>query len=86
MRFIGAGAIAVSALWTLAKLAKPVATGLTATLANARRRGDIHPTDKDLSPLSIMLWTLGCLIVIVGLVLHIHPRHAARSRRRSGWR
>jgi putative OPT family oligopeptide transporter len=68
VRFIGAGAIAVSALWTLAKLAKPVATGLTHTLANARRRGDIHPTDKDMSPLSILLWTIGCLIVIVGLV------------------
>jgi putative OPT family oligopeptide transporter len=68
VRFMGAGAIAISALWTLAKLARPVATGLVATLANARSRGEIQPTDRDLSPLSIAGWTLGCLIVIVGLV------------------
>ncbi len=70
VRFIGAGAIAVSALWTLAKLARPVASGLMATLVSARGRGLAHPTDRDMSPLSIGVWALGCMAVIVGLVLH----------------
>src|SRR5438477_3765706 len=36
VRFIGAGCIAIAAIWTLAKLAKPVIGGLVATLTAAR--------------------------------------------------
>src|SRR6185295_12760810 len=36
VRFIGAGAIAVAAIYTLARLAKPVVGGLVGTLASAR--------------------------------------------------
>ncbi len=68
VRFIGAGAIAVSALWTLARLARPVATGLAATLTTARGRARVQPTERDLSPLSIGAWTLGCLLVVAALV------------------
>ena len=39
VRFIGAGAIAVAAIWTLAKLAKPVVGGLVSTLASSQRTG-----------------------------------------------
>ena len=39
VRFIGAGAIAVAAIYTLAKLAKPVVGGLVSTLASFSRRG-----------------------------------------------
>lgn len=69
VRFIGAGAIAVSALWTLAKLARPVASGLASTLTTARNRAAAEPTEIDLSPRSIAAWTAVCLIVVVGLVL-----------------
>lgn len=69
VRFIGAGAIAVSALWTLAKLAKPVAAGLASTLVAARSKGDVAATDRDLSPIAVVGWTVGCLLVIVGLVI-----------------
>jgi putative OPT family oligopeptide transporter len=69
VRFIGAGAIAVSALWTLARLARPVATGLVSTLATVRNRKDAHPTDVDLSPFSIARWIFACLVIVVGLVL-----------------
>lgn len=69
VRFIGAGAIAVSALWTLARLARPVATGLVSTLATVRNRKDAHPTDVDLSPFSIARWVFACLVIVVGLVL-----------------
>ena len=69
VRFIGAGAIAVSALWTLARLAKPVASGFAATLSTLRNRADAHPTDVDLSPFTIAKWTFACLVIVVGLVL-----------------
>ena len=38
VRFIGAGAIGVAAIWTLAKLARPVWTGLLSAVAAQRRR------------------------------------------------
>ena len=40
VRFIGAGAIGVAAIYTLAKLAKPVVGGLVSTLAASRADGD----------------------------------------------
>jgi putative OPT family oligopeptide transporter len=70
VRFIGAGAIAVAAIVTLARLAKPVAGGLARTLANARayararacgERGDER--DRDLSLRWILASTIACLIV-----------------------
>jgi putative OPT family oligopeptide transporter len=70
VRFIGAGAIAVSALWTLAKLAKPVAKGLVHTLAAAKGKGEGGTSDRDMSPLSIAGWLVGCLFVVGGLVVH----------------
>ena len=70
VRFIGAGAIAVSALWTLAKLAKPVVAGLIHTLAAARGRDAADSGDRDLSPASIAGWLAGCLLVVAGLVVH----------------
>ena len=40
VRFIGAGAIAVAAIYTLARLAKPVVGGLVSTFASSRAGGD----------------------------------------------
>ena len=62
VRFIGAGAIGVAALYTLARLAKPVAGGLMATLA-ARRVDHHDDTDRDLAPTWIYALTAGCLVV-----------------------
>jgi putative OPT family oligopeptide transporter len=61
VRFIGAGAIAVSAIWTLAKLAGPVVGGLVSTLraSNAKATGD--DLDRDLSPSWIVALTILCL-------------------------
>jgi putative OPT family oligopeptide transporter len=61
VRFIGAGAIAVSAMWTLAKLAGPVVGGLVSTLkaSNAKATGD--DLDRDLSPSWIIALTILCL-------------------------
>ena len=69
MRFIGAGAIGVSAIWTLLKLVKPVASGLAGAMAASRARkagkGDTLPiTERDI-PIGIVgLVTLVCMLPI----------------------
>jgi putative OPT family oligopeptide transporter len=63
VRFIGAGAIAVAAVYTLARLAKPVVGGLVSTLAASRATGVTDDTDRDLSPPWIITLTVVCLIV-----------------------
>jgi putative OPT family oligopeptide transporter len=63
VRFIGAGAIAVAAIYTLARLAKPVVGGLVTTLAASRTGGERDDRDRDLSPTWILILTIGCLLV-----------------------
>jgi len=69
VRFIGAGAIGVSAIWTLLKLVKPVASGLAGAMAanRARKAGkaDTLPiTERDM-PIGIVgLVTLLCMVPI----------------------
>jgi len=63
VRFIGAGAIAVAAIYTLAKLAKPVIGGLMSTLAASRAVATRDDTDRDLSPPWIYTLTAACLII-----------------------
>lgn len=69
VRFIGAGAIAVASIFTLANLAKPVIGGLVSTLASSRKDGTQNDTDRDLSPPWILALTVGCLI-IAGLLAY----------------
>src|SRR5437879_6076195 len=69
VRFVGAGAIGVSAIWTLLKLVKPVASGLAGAMAASRARkagkGDTLPiTERDI-PIGIVgLATLVCMLPI----------------------
>ncbi len=69
VRFIGAGAIGVSAIWTLLKLVKPVASGLAGAMAASRARkagkADTLPiTERDI-PIGIVgLVTLLCMLPI----------------------
>jgi putative OPT family oligopeptide transporter len=69
VRFIGAGAIGVSAIWTLLKLVKPVTRGLTSAMAASRARkagqADTLPiTERDM-PIGIVgLVTLICMLPI----------------------
>ena len=56
VRFIGAGAIGVAAIWTLTKLAGPVVRGVIATMSASRtvkNAGDLR--DVDMSPTWIVL-------------------------------
>jgi putative OPT family oligopeptide transporter len=63
VRFIGAGAIAVAAIYTLARLAKPVVGGLVTTLASSRSKDTADDRDRDLSPPWILVLTAACLVV-----------------------
>ncbi len=63
VRFIGAGAIAVAAIYTLAKLAKPVVGGLVSTLAASKAKNIDNDLDRDLSPQWIYLLTAACLVI-----------------------
>ena len=63
VRFIGAGAIGVAALYTLARLAKPVVGGLVSTLAASRAVAIADDRDRDISPRWILALTVACMIV-----------------------
>ena len=69
VRYIGAGAIGISAIWTLLKLAKPLVSGLASAIAASRARkagkADTLPiTERDM-PIGIVgLVTLACMLPI----------------------
>jgi putative OPT family oligopeptide transporter len=63
VRFIGAGAIGVAAIYTLARLARPVVGGLVSTLAASRSVGVRDELDRDLSSTWILVLTAVCILV-----------------------
>ena len=67
VRFIGAGAIAIAAIYTLARLAKPVVGGLVTTLAASRSKQTADDRDRDLSPAWILALTVACLAIAAWL-------------------
>ena len=67
VRFLGAGTIAVAAIYTLIRLAKPVVGGLVSTLVASRAAATADDTDRDISPPWIYALTAGCLIITAWL-------------------
>jgi putative OPT family oligopeptide transporter len=63
VRFIGAGAIAIAAIYTLSRLAKPVVGGLVSTLAASKAKNTGDETDRDLAPSWIIVLTAVCLAI-----------------------
>jgi len=70
VRFLGAGAMAVAALWTLGRLAGPLVSGFVRTAAAARnaQKSSSDQTDRDLSGRTIIILTIICLVVIAALI------------------
>ncbi|MGC2650242.1 MAG: oligopeptide transporter, OPT family, partial [Candidatus Cybelea sp.] len=73
VRFIGAGAIGVAALWSLGRLARPVAAGVASALAASRRRrlGETQEeprTERDLPIGIVALISVACLIPLAFLL------------------
>jgi len=84
VRFVGAGAIGVSAIWTLLKLVKPVASGLASAMAASRARkagkADTLPiTERDIPIGMVGLVTLACMLPI-GWLLGYFATQAASAR------
>ena len=67
VRFLGAGVIAIAAIYTLARLAKPVVGGLVSTLAASRAVRTDDDRDRDISPPWIYALTALCLVIAAWL-------------------
>ncbi|HKV52753.1 MAG TPA: oligopeptide transporter, OPT family [Gemmatimonadaceae bacterium] len=63
VRFIGAGTIGIAAIYTLARLARPVVAGLVSTLSASRASATTDDRDRDLSPPWIMALAAVCAII-----------------------
>jgi len=75
VRFVGAGTIGVAAIWTLAKLVKPVIGGLAGAMAASRVRkagqlATLPRTEHDMPIGMVGLITLLCLIPVAWLLGH----------------
>ena len=76
VRFVGAGAMAVAAVWTLAKITLPIARGVKEALAATRARGkgeDMPVHERDLSMRVVAGVTLASMLPI-GLLLWLFVR------------
>ena len=67
VRFIGAGVIAVAAIYSLGRLARPVFGGLVSTLRASRVEATADDRDRDIPPSWIYILTAGCLIIAAWL-------------------
>ncbi|HEU4765411.1 MAG TPA: oligopeptide transporter, OPT family, partial [Candidatus Eisenbacteria bacterium] len=67
VRFLGAGVIAVAAIYTLARLTRPVVGGLVSTLAASRAEKTADDRDRDISPSWIYALTAVCLVITAWL-------------------
>ncbi|WP_293902529.1 oligopeptide transporter, OPT family [Phenylobacterium sp.] len=75
VRFIGAGAIGISAIWTLAKLAGPVWGGLATAIAAQGKRSTgggaaLERAEQDIPIGVVALVSAGCLVPIGFVIAH----------------
>jgi len=71
VRFVGAGAIAVAAIWTLLKIAMPVINGIRGAFksARARRKGEsVDVTERDI-PITLVTLVVALTILPIALLL-----------------
>ncbi|OMC38963.1 oligopeptide transporter, OPT family [Mycobacterium sp. GA-1841] len=71
VRFIGAGAIAVAAVWTLLKILRPIVKGITDALASARNRREgqlVDLTERDI-PFPIVAAVVVAMLIPIGVLL-----------------
>ncbi len=71
VRFVGAGAMAVAALWTLLKIMGPIVKGMRDSLRSSRARRDgstVPLTERDL-PFSVVIGVTVASMIPIGLLL-----------------
>ncbi|PWH07648.1 oligopeptide transporter, OPT family [Brachybacterium endophyticum] len=86
VRFVGAGAIAIAAIWTLVRIARPVVGGIRSSLASshARRRGaSVEKTERDL-PFSLVVVITVVSMVPIGLMLWWFVKDTALAQSAGG--
>ncbi|HJP60174.1 MAG TPA: oligopeptide transporter, OPT family, partial [Gemmatimonadaceae bacterium] len=67
VRFIGAGVIAVAAVYSLGRLARPVFGGLVTTLRASRAQAIADDRDRDIPASWIYILTAACLVIAAWL-------------------
>ena len=71
VRFVGAGAIAVAAVWTLLKILGPIVRGIRAAAVSSRERrtgATVDITERDL-PIGIVGGTIAFLLIPIAILL-----------------
>ena len=63
VRFLGAGTIGIAAIYTLARLTRPVVAGLVSTLSASRATATTDDRDRDLAPTWIFALAAGCAVI-----------------------
>lgn len=67
VRFLGVGVIATASMYTLGRMARPIAEGLVSTLRSSRVADTGDYTDRDISPTWILALTVACLAITAWL-------------------
>ncbi|VEH80693.1 metal-nicotianamine transporter YSL2 [Corynebacterium kutscheri] len=73
VRFVGAGTMAVAAIWTLVKIIGPIITGINDSLRSSRLRHDgeeVDITERDI-PFNIVVCTILAAMLPVGALLYL---------------
>ncbi|RKX03125.1 oligopeptide transporter, OPT family [Corynebacterium diphtheriae] len=73
VRFVGAGTMAVAAIWTLIKIIAPIAKGIKDSLASSRARAagnNVDITERDI-PFTIVLGTILASMLPIGALLYL---------------
>ncbi len=86
VRFIGAGAIAVAAVWTLVKILRPIIAGIADAMASARRRKAgqlVDITERDV-PFPVVAGTAVAMLVPIGVLLWNFTRGTALQGHSAG--
>lgn len=71
VRFVGAGAIAVGAVWTLLRILRPIVRGITEALSSARNRRQgqlVDITQRDI-PFPIVVGTIVVMLLPIAVLL-----------------
>ena len=86
VRFVGAGTIAVAAIWTFLKIIGPVIRGMRESLAASRRRKsgvEVPAQERDLSPAWVVGITLA-LMLPIGVLLWLFLKDTPLEHHTSG--
>lgn len=86
VRFVGAGAMAIAAVWTLIKIIGPIMSGIKSSLASSRARHDgnnVDITERDIPFPVVAGVTLGSMIP-VGLLLWLFTKDTSIAHHTTG--